>query len=636
MATLPKGQGVFLPPFKAWLASNIPAVYDNTMTYYEELVALIKYLQDIVVPAVNDNASAVTTISNAVEQLQSYVENYFANLDVQEEINNKLDQMAEDGQLADIISQYLNSNAIFGFNTVANLKEATNLVNGSYARTLGYYSLYDGGGALYKITNSNDTVDNGNVIALDSGLQAHLTTSHVTPEMFGATGDGSTDDSTPLSLFAASLITDKRMKRNTTYRISSNIVLRLPNGSVLNGNGATIIKASTSESSKATIIYLDSYGENAIKSDITIKNLTFDGDATHGVSTTTPLVRIYAGGSGKLQNITLCNCRLQNVLGHGVGVYNDNDSVTDYIHNITIQDCYVFNCAGVGIQQSKVSTNIVNCKIDKTTSEAITIDNGCANCIVDGCTITRYGYGGGIGVDECTNTRIVNNLIDGTNNTAPTEYKNGITVNASTGISYDLVVANNIIKNNNIAIYICSLNSSETYYTTVRGMVINGNDLRNSTTYCVFVRHATSDTKVTARGNNYDKAFLIGNAVEKTIIPTSFNIDVCVGVPECVTAEEDFTINKKSVRLYQGELLYDLVVSSTSTTMTEGWKNVIDFGCNSYSPEEGRIPVYNTTMNALTGYKDTQVTANKYKVYWAANEALRTLVIKGTLVVNNR
>lgn len=624
-----------VPPFVRFVASAVPMVFDNSLSYYEALCALWKYIQDMT-DVVNNNATLEEEYIEKFDELKSFVDNYFSDLDVQEEINNKLDDMAESGQLADIISIYLNSNAIFGFSTVADLKAATNLVNGSYARTLGYTSLNDGGGALYKITNSNDTADDGNVIALDSGLQAHLTTSYVTPEMFGAVGDGTTDDSTPLSLFTGSLVADKRMKRNTTYRISSNIVLRLPNGSVLNGNGATIIKASTSESSKATIIYLDAYGESAKKSDITIKNLTLDGDATHGVATTTPLVRVYCGGDGKLQNITISNCKMQNVLGHGVGVYNENGSVTDYVQNITIQDCYLFNCAGVGIQQSKVSTNIVNCKIDKTTSEAITIDNGCVDCLVDGCTITRYGHGGGIGVDECTSTRIVNNLIDGTNNTAPTEYKNGITVNASTGISYDLVVANNIIKNNNIAIYICSLNSSESYYTTVRGMVINGNDLRNSTTYCVFVRHATSDTKVTARGNNYDKAFLIGNAVEKTIIPTSFNIDVCVGVPECVTAGDGFTINKRSVRLYEGELLYDLVVSSTSTTMTAGWKNVIDFGCSSYSPEEGRIPVYNTSMNGLVGYKDTQVNANNYKVYWNANEELRTLIIKGTLVVNNR
>lgn len=108
MAHLPKGQGVIpLPPFKAWLASNIPAVYDNTMTYYEELCALIKYLQDVVIPALNHNAEAVTTVATAVEQLQKYVEDYFKNLDVQEEINNKLDVMAEDGTLAEIIDEYL-------------------------------------------------------------------------------------------------------------------------------------------------------------------------------------------------------------------------------------------------------------------------------------------------------------------------------------------------------------------------------------------------------------------------------------------------------------------------------------------------------------------------------------------------
>lgn len=107
MAHLPKGKGVLLPPFQAWLASNIPAVYDNTMTYYEELCALIKYLQDIVVPALNENASAITVISEAMEKLQKYVDEYFDNLDVQEEINNKLDEMAESGELEEIIVNYL-------------------------------------------------------------------------------------------------------------------------------------------------------------------------------------------------------------------------------------------------------------------------------------------------------------------------------------------------------------------------------------------------------------------------------------------------------------------------------------------------------------------------------------------------
>ena len=126
-----------LPPFKAWLASNIPAVYDNTMSYYDELTALIKYLEDEVIPAVNDSGEAVTQLQNLYtqftsdmddsfdefttnisssfddfkteivdlyNQLKDFVDNYFENLDVQQEINNKLDEMAGDGTLEALIS----------------------------------------------------------------------------------------------------------------------------------------------------------------------------------------------------------------------------------------------------------------------------------------------------------------------------------------------------------------------------------------------------------------------------------------------------------------------------------------------------------------------------------------------------
>lgn len=201
MAHLPKGQGLIpLPPFKAWLASNIPAVYDNTMTYYEELVALIKYLQDTVVPAVNDNASAVTTLSEAIETLQAYVDNYFNNLDVQEEINNKLDQMAEDGALQEIIGAYLNANAVWGFDTVADMKSSTNLINGSFAKTLGYYTKNDGGSATYKIRNitNDDVVDEATIIEMGDGsndLIAELIVEEpVNIKTIGAYGDGTHDD----------------------------------------------------------------------------------------------------------------------------------------------------------------------------------------------------------------------------------------------------------------------------------------------------------------------------------------------------------------------------------------------------------------------------------------------------------
>lgn len=171
MAHLPKGQGLIpLPPFKAWLASNIPAVYDNTLSYYEELVALIKYLQDTVVPAVNTNAETITILSNAIEQLQQYVDTYFENLDVQNEINNKLDQMAASGQLADIIAQYIQLAGLITFNTVDDMINATNLNEGSNARTMGKITYNDGYGEFYHIRNvtASDNIDGNNIIALNN------------------------------------------------------------------------------------------------------------------------------------------------------------------------------------------------------------------------------------------------------------------------------------------------------------------------------------------------------------------------------------------------------------------------------------------------------------------------------------
>ncbi len=195
MAHLPKGQGVFLPPFQAWLANNIPAVYDNTLSYYEELCALIKYLQDIVVPAVNENASAVTTISEAVEQLQKYVEDYFKNLDVQEEINNKLDEMAEDGTLQEIIGSYLDATALWMFDTVSDMQASTNLINGSYAQTLGFNTIDDGGGATYYITNTG-TADGKGCISIGS-LYANIVTpanNTLSIKQIGATTDSDIHD----------------------------------------------------------------------------------------------------------------------------------------------------------------------------------------------------------------------------------------------------------------------------------------------------------------------------------------------------------------------------------------------------------------------------------------------------------
>jgi hypothetical protein len=128
--------------------------------------------------------------------LKEFVDDYFDNLDVQEEINNKLDDMAAQGTLQEIIASYLQSNVSWTFDTVAEMKLATNLVDGAYAKTLGFHSLNDGGGALYYITDTG-TANEENIIAIDS-LYANLVVdpTELNVKQFGAYGDGDHDDIT--------------------------------------------------------------------------------------------------------------------------------------------------------------------------------------------------------------------------------------------------------------------------------------------------------------------------------------------------------------------------------------------------------------------------------------------------------
>ena len=85
----------------------IPTSYKDSMSYYECLAWLCKYLEETVIPSVNQNGNAVQELQNLYIELNSYVTDYFTNLDVQEEINNKLDDLVEDGTLAKVINQQI-------------------------------------------------------------------------------------------------------------------------------------------------------------------------------------------------------------------------------------------------------------------------------------------------------------------------------------------------------------------------------------------------------------------------------------------------------------------------------------------------------------------------------------------------
>ena len=183
----------------------IPTSFRQCMTWEEQVLWLSKFINQTLIPAINDTTEATQELQALFIELKDYVDNYFANLDVQEEINNKLDQMAEDGTLEEIIAQYLQLASVLAFDSVDSLRAATNIVDGNLVETFGFYNAGDGGGAKYYVRGvlNDDVIDNVTILALnDPTLVAVLIVpdNEVKIRQFGCKADGTTDDTASLQL----------------------------------------------------------------------------------------------------------------------------------------------------------------------------------------------------------------------------------------------------------------------------------------------------------------------------------------------------------------------------------------------------------------------------------------------------
>lgn len=185
--------------FTNYIYKAIPLAFDESMSYYETLCGLLNYLKNVVIPTVNNNADAVAELQTLYEQLRTYVDDYFTNLDVQEEINNKLDEMVEDGSLYNIINRYMTpiintqnqriSNIDNKVNSVASGSPAgvyateTDLINADpnhnriyIVAENGYWYYYNGNswtqGGIYQ---SSESVTDKELISSDKSANAQVT-----------------------------------------------------------------------------------------------------------------------------------------------------------------------------------------------------------------------------------------------------------------------------------------------------------------------------------------------------------------------------------------------------------------------------------------------------------------------------
>ena len=382
----------FLPP---WVETNMqPAFYDKesgtvlqqTARMYDRVNMLVRMFNKLS----RETKTVVEEYIDKFDELHDYVHDYFDNLDVQEEIDHKLDEMVEQGTLQEIITDYLNAKAVFVFDTVADLKEAENLIDGSYAETLGYYSINDGGSGLYKITTAG-TANGYNIIELDSGLIATLIADEVNLPQFGCYGDDTHDDATAIN-FCITYAKANNLKvtspANKVYLVGSSIDV---SNADVDLNGATI--KSTSNIDIVTISTTDFY--------TTLKNCVIDCD-----NTANSAIDIIQGRKVLIEGVVINNVKLYGInfeLGyeifvkqchinggdfHNYGIYcTSGDS---HFKDIVIIDCEtaIYNKYGHNIFDTIHAWMYRNSNM--TTSKFFETDGGRPSLI--SCTSDTYFY----------------------------------------------------------------------------------------------------------------------------------------------------------------------------------------------------------------------------------------------------
>ena len=81
----------------------IPTSFKVTMTYEEQVFEIIRFIKEEIIPNVNANALATKELQDKFVELVDFVNNYFENLNVQDEIDEKLDEMLESGAFNPLI-----------------------------------------------------------------------------------------------------------------------------------------------------------------------------------------------------------------------------------------------------------------------------------------------------------------------------------------------------------------------------------------------------------------------------------------------------------------------------------------------------------------------------------------------------
>ncbi|WP_289128629.1 glycosyl hydrolase family 28-related protein [uncultured Megamonas sp.] len=150
------------------------------------------------------------------------------------------------------------------FNSIEEMKASNTLKAGALAKTLGFYTAGDGGGANYVIANSigEEEPDEATLISLQNNLYAKLLIEdYVNVKQFGAKGDGENDDTSALQL-CFNYVKDGCITMPAgTYKTSD--ALTVDKGLKLFGYNATL--KSYVDSTKCALVYSGSNSKGILE-----------------------------------------------------------------------------------------------------------------------------------------------------------------------------------------------------------------------------------------------------------------------------------------------------------------------------------------------------------------------------------
>lgn len=265
-----------------------------------------------------------TTLNNALE----YINNYFKNLDVQEEINNKLEEMKKNGELAAIIASFLKAPNYYL--SVQSMVADTAITKNSVAITAAYKTAANDGSCLYWI-HTPKSYDFE--IALSNNLYAYPCPMGIpTVREFGATANN--DIETPLkNLINYSTITNNPCDISGQYQLTNPQYINkkyLANYNLTSDAGVVYTKNIDINTNGYDYIQSDSRITSGVQGGCCV-DINYTGNSTQYVTLSAEHQVILYNKDFKVEAVTTG----PNILGHGNDITFNGYTSTYYVAPMT-------------------------------------------------------------------------------------------------------------------------------------------------------------------------------------------------------------------------------------------------------------------------------------------------------------